>query len=110
LIGVYRFAIGDLTCHGGAYNSHFLMTDWFSPDHKPPGPRKGAPGELQWTLTRGPDRAECLFRVTVDIGCEAQLFKNREIVIGQLFRTREQAAAWSDVKRAKLLREGWQPV
>ena len=79
-------------------------------DHKrsTPAPRK--PGELQWLLTKGSDRGTCEFRETRDIGCEAQLFKNGELVEGRLFPNRTHATLWSDRQRTRLEGQGWKPA
>jgi hypothetical protein len=71
---------------------------------------KNALGEPQWTLRKASDRADCEFRITVDVGCEVQLFKNGELIIGQLFKTRAQAEGWSELRRRQLIREGWRPA
>ena len=69
--------------------------------------RTSVPGEHHWTLRKDADRADCEFRTTIDAGCELQLFKNGEIVTGQLFKTRAMAEQWADHQRERLIRQGW---
>jgi hypothetical protein len=66
------------------------------------------PRECRWTLHRGANRADCEFRITIDLGYEAQLLKDGEIVSGQLFKTRTEAEQWASQQRERLMRQGWQ--
>lgn len=76
--------------------------------HTPSAAHSRPPGEHHWSLEKDTDRAECVFRLTIDVGCEAQLFKNGELVVGQLFATRAQAEAWAAQQRERLIRQDWQ--
>jgi len=70
-------------------------------------PRPRLPGEHLWTLTNGDQLISCELRTTVDVGVEAQLFRNAELYKGRWFRDR--AGALEHARRCRLVLEadGW---
>jgi hypothetical protein len=70
-------------------------------------PRQRVPGDHLWTPARGDQRLSCELRTTPDIGVEAQLFRNDELLKGRLFRDRGGALAHADSCRTALEADGW---
>jgi hypothetical protein len=75
------------------------MTEWYSPDRKPPPPRQRQPGEQLFEFLRGHDRFLCELREDPH-GIDAQFWLNEEFLCSRRLDTRALAIQWANSLRA----------
>ena len=80
------------------------MTDvpFYAPGHDNsprPAPAKPRPGEPLWSLRKGGRQIDAELRYHGEYGVEAQIFSDRELLIGRRFDTRELAVQWAEEER-----------
>jgi hypothetical protein len=82
------------------------MTEWYSPDRKPPPPRQRQPGERLFEFLRGHDRFLCELRDDGEHGIDAQFFVNEQFLCSRRLPTRSLAIVWAKDYRRDIER-GW---
>ena len=59
-----------------------------------------------WTLTNGEKLASCEVAF-VPIGVKATVMRNGKLLYSRIFASGDEATAWAEDERRKLVREGW---
>jgi hypothetical protein len=83
------------------------MTEWYSPDRKPPAPRRPRPvGELLWEFRVNHVQWSAELHDQTPYGFDCQLDHDAEFFASHRFANRDAAIAWAEVQRGEIER-GW---
>jgi hypothetical protein len=88
----------------GAMNANFMRHD--APRPEPRGP---TPGEHLFTMRRAGEAIVCELHDHGELGCEAQVLLNGQLLIAQRFDGRALTIGWAEFKRGILAVQGWFP-
>jgi hypothetical protein len=83
------------------------MTEWYSPDRKPPPPRyyKPATTERLWELRKDHVTWSCDLRFHGEsYGWESMILRDGELVISQPFILKAAAIGWANEQRGEIER------
>jgi hypothetical protein len=79
---------------------------FYSPNHKPAGPRQAQPGELVWEAHIRGRFYRCELRDHGQWGVEAQVLLDHDLFYARRFSTRAAALAFAEEERIDLSRRG----
>jgi hypothetical protein len=71
----------------------------YTPNRKPPPPRKPQPGELVWSFRKDSRQFDCELQYHGEWGVDAQILLDRELLIGRRFDTKALAVQWAEEER-----------
>jgi hypothetical protein len=78
-----------------------------SDDEPVDAPRQPKPEEVLFTFEKGANRFRCELRAHDGGFVEAQFFNGDDLVLGQMFRDRQDAIDWANRQRDAWLKDWW---